>query len=263
MGALPAAPGTEPARMGGAPVYISGSFLHRSQIFPLSAMITSLKCNIEETFRCRMSPAVERAISCKQADQLQQPADRCSPVSCLSAAQLTPVSLRRVIKRATLCKCQQRCCKCSATSVACAEPLCTRLTSTVSVLPVWVNPTQNPRSLRRAALTTRVCLSPLCASRLLSFQRVDPPLALFCLFPPRNLRGKNSGVRGLNDRIHVSSRRLRSCMPHSLRKERSSQFSSPTRTVPLDSSSRLFSSGGSEEDLCDNRMSLMASDTEV
>lgn len=58
--------------------------------------------------------------------------------------------------------------------------------------PVWGKPTQNPHSLMLAALTARVCLPPLCARGLLSFQKVNPPLTLSCLFSPRSLRGKKT-----------------------------------------------------------------------
>ncbi|XP_051751174.1 uncharacterized protein LOC127513446 [Ctenopharyngodon idella] len=63
--------------------------------------------------------------------------------------------------------------------------------------------------------------------------------------------------------MRVSSRRLRSCVPHSLHKQRFPPSVSPARTsAPSAIASNLVSFGGSDEEPLDDSMSLVASEAE-
>ncbi|ROJ57627.1 hypothetical protein DPX16_23826 [Anabarilius grahami] len=72
---------------------------------------------------------------------------------------------------------------------------------------------------------------------------------------------KNSMAEDLSAQMRVSSRRLRSRVPHSLHRERFPPSVSPARTSePLPS--RAIHRGGSDDEPLDDSMSLAASDAE-
>ncbi len=118
-----------------------------------------------------------------------------------------------------------------------------------------------PRSLVLIALTARASVSPLCARASLSFQRAIPPLAPSRFLPLRDLRKKTGAEvqRLVESELTPAQIPRASFSPH--RELSPVLFIQPDQR-PSASVSDLVSFGGSDDELADDSMSLVASDAE-
>ncbi len=117
-----------------------------------------------------------------------------------------------------------------------------------------------PRSLVLIVLTARASVSPLCARASLSFQRAIPPLPFSSSQGPvrKKLQGRGS-QRPVESKLTPAQILRASLSPH--REISPVLFFQPDQR-PSASVSDLVSFGGSDDELADNSMSLVASDAE-
>ncbi len=127
---------------------------------------------------------------------------------------------------------------------------------------------QMPRSLALIVLTARASVSPLCARGSLSFQRATPPLApsrppalpfSSSQGPVRKKQQGRGSQRPVESELTPAQIPCASLSPH--REVSPVLFSQPDQR-PSASVSDLVSFGGSDDELADDSMSLVASDAE-
>ncbi len=139
---------------------------------------------------------------------------------------------------------------------------CTPMTVTASVFPAWGNPMRMPRSLVLIALTASISLASL-RSRIAFFSESDPaPRALPFSSSQGPVRKKQRGrgsQRLVESELTPAQIPRASFSPH--REISPVLFVQPDQR-PSASVSDLVSFGGSDDELADDSMSLVASDAE-
>ncbi len=146
---------------------------------------------------------------------------------------------------------------------SCRSPPARRWRSQRVWFPAWGNPMQMTRSLALIVLTARASVSPLCARGSLSFQRATPPLAPSVFFLPGTCEEKTAGQRFSApgwERAHAGSDPA--CLAFATQRGVSRPFF-PTWPASLCKAWAIWVSfGGSDDELADDSMSLVASDAE-